>query len=166
LSSCSWPRSHRVQCRENTWLRQAVEKRVREELAKLKVEVNEEKSRKVDRLPYGERLGSRQRNNSDGCRICARKRLGRTVIKIPATSVRRPFATLALQRPFRIHGTSLKIGLGAGLRFISTAIRASGCHWSYRFPAVASFPISSSEMIAVWTLTGRNERYLPAVHMS
>lgn len=30
------------------WLRQAVEKRVREELAKLKVEVNEEKSRKVD----------------------------------------------------------------------------------------------------------------------
>jgi RNA-directed DNA polymerase len=30
------------------WLRQAVEKRAREELAKLKVEVNEEKSRKVD----------------------------------------------------------------------------------------------------------------------
>ena len=30
------------------WLRQAVEKRLREELAKLQVEVNEEKSRKVD----------------------------------------------------------------------------------------------------------------------
>ena len=30
------------------WLRQAVEKRLREELAKLLVEVNEEKSRKVD----------------------------------------------------------------------------------------------------------------------
>jgi RNA-directed DNA polymerase len=30
------------------WLRQAVEKRLREELAKLEVEVNEEKSRKVD----------------------------------------------------------------------------------------------------------------------
>jgi RNA-directed DNA polymerase len=30
------------------WLRQAVEKRLREELAKLQVEVNDEKSRKVD----------------------------------------------------------------------------------------------------------------------
>ena len=30
------------------WLRQAVENRVREELAKLQVEVNEEKSRTVD----------------------------------------------------------------------------------------------------------------------
>ena len=30
------------------WLRQAVEQRLREELAKLQVEVNEEKSRKVD----------------------------------------------------------------------------------------------------------------------
>ena len=30
------------------WLRQAVEKRLREELAKLQVEVNEEKSRKVE----------------------------------------------------------------------------------------------------------------------
>jgi len=35
------------------WLRQAVEKRLREELAKLQVEVNEEKSRKVD-LQRGE----------------------------------------------------------------------------------------------------------------
>ena len=35
------------------WLRKAVEKRLREELAKLQVEVNEEKSRKVD-LPQGE----------------------------------------------------------------------------------------------------------------
>src|SRR5215813_12652657 len=34
--------------RRQQWLRQAVEKRVREELAKLEVEVNEEKSRKVD----------------------------------------------------------------------------------------------------------------------
>ena len=38
------------------WLRQAVEKRLREELAKLKVEVNEEKSRKVD-LGRGESFG-------------------------------------------------------------------------------------------------------------
>jgi RNA-directed DNA polymerase len=38
------------------WLRQAVEKRLREELAKLQVEVNEEKSRKVD-LGQGERFG-------------------------------------------------------------------------------------------------------------
>jgi RNA-directed DNA polymerase len=38
------------------WLRQAVEKRLREELAKLQVEVNEEKSRKVD-LQQGESLG-------------------------------------------------------------------------------------------------------------
>src|SRR5215471_21366545 len=38
------------------WLRQAVEKRLREELAKLLVEVNEEKSRKVD-LPRGESFG-------------------------------------------------------------------------------------------------------------
>jgi RNA-directed DNA polymerase len=38
------------------WLRQAVEKRLREELAKLLVEVNEEKSRKVD-LQRGERFG-------------------------------------------------------------------------------------------------------------
>src|SRR3989442_15980255 len=30
------------------WLRQAIEKRLREELAKLEVEVNEEKSRRVD----------------------------------------------------------------------------------------------------------------------
>jgi RNA-directed DNA polymerase len=34
--------------RRQQWLRQAVEKRIREELAKLDVEVNEEKSRKVD----------------------------------------------------------------------------------------------------------------------
>jgi RNA-directed DNA polymerase len=33
---------------DQQWLRQAVEKRLREELAKLQVEVNEEKSRKVD----------------------------------------------------------------------------------------------------------------------
>ena len=38
------------------WLRQAVEKRLREELAKLRVEVNEEKSRKVD-LRRGESFG-------------------------------------------------------------------------------------------------------------
>src|SRR5215472_17354514 len=38
------------------WLRQAVEKRLREELAKLLVEVNEEKSRKVD-LQQGESFG-------------------------------------------------------------------------------------------------------------
>jgi RNA-directed DNA polymerase len=35
------------------WLRQAVEKRLREELAKLQVEVNEEESRKVDLLQGG-----------------------------------------------------------------------------------------------------------------
>jgi RNA-directed DNA polymerase len=38
------------------WLRQAVERRLREELAKLQVEVNEEKSRKVD-LQRGESFG-------------------------------------------------------------------------------------------------------------
>ena len=38
------------------WLRQAVEKRLREELAKLRVEVNEEKSRRVD-LEQGESFG-------------------------------------------------------------------------------------------------------------
>jgi RNA-directed DNA polymerase len=38
------------------WLRQAVERRLREELAKLQVEVDEEKSRKVDRL-RGESFG-------------------------------------------------------------------------------------------------------------
>ena len=38
------------------WLRQAVEKRLREELAKLQVEVNEDKSRKVD-LQRGECSG-------------------------------------------------------------------------------------------------------------
>lgn len=38
------------------WLRQAVEKRLREELAKLHVEVNEAKSRKVD-LERGESFG-------------------------------------------------------------------------------------------------------------
>src|SRR5215471_13162869 len=38
------------------WLRQAVEKRLREELAKLEVEVNEEKSRRVD-LTRGESFG-------------------------------------------------------------------------------------------------------------
>ena len=38
------------------WLRQAVEKRLREELAKLQVEVNEDKSRKVD-LEQGESFG-------------------------------------------------------------------------------------------------------------
>jgi len=38
------------------WLRQAVERRLREELAKLQVEVNEEKSRKVD-LTRGESFG-------------------------------------------------------------------------------------------------------------
>jgi RNA-directed DNA polymerase len=38
------------------WLRQAVEKRLREELAKLEVEVNEEKSRRVD-LTQGESFG-------------------------------------------------------------------------------------------------------------
>jgi RNA-directed DNA polymerase len=42
--------------RRQQWLRQAVEKRVREELAKLEVEVNEEKSRKVD-LEKGESFG-------------------------------------------------------------------------------------------------------------
>jgi RNA-directed DNA polymerase len=38
------------------WLRQAVEKRLREELAKLEVQVNEEKSRRVD-LTQGESFG-------------------------------------------------------------------------------------------------------------
>ena len=38
------------------WLRQAVEKRLREELAKLQVEVNEDKSRRVD-LEQGESFG-------------------------------------------------------------------------------------------------------------
>src|SRR5262249_34613 len=38
------------------WLRRAVEKRLREELAKLQVEVNEEKSRRVDLQP-GESFG-------------------------------------------------------------------------------------------------------------
>ena len=38
------------------WLRQAIEKRLREELAKLEVEVNEEKSRRVD-LTQGESFG-------------------------------------------------------------------------------------------------------------
>ena len=38
------------------WLRKAVEKRLREELAKLQVEVNEEKSRRVD-LQEGENFG-------------------------------------------------------------------------------------------------------------
>ena len=38
------------------WLREAVEKRLREELANLKVEVNEEKSRRVD-LTRGESFG-------------------------------------------------------------------------------------------------------------
>jgi RNA-directed DNA polymerase len=38
------------------WLRKAVEKRLREELAKLQVEVNEEKSRRVD-LEQGESFG-------------------------------------------------------------------------------------------------------------
>ena len=38
------------------WLRQAIEKRLREELAKLEVEVNEEKSRRVD-LAQGEGFG-------------------------------------------------------------------------------------------------------------
>ena len=38
------------------WLRQAVEKRLREELAKLQVQVNEEKSRTVD-LQRGESFG-------------------------------------------------------------------------------------------------------------
>ena len=38
------------------WLRQAVEKRLREELDKLQVEVNDEKSRKVD-LQRGESFG-------------------------------------------------------------------------------------------------------------
>src|SRR5947209_9624021 len=38
------------------WLRQAVQKRLREELAKLQVEVNEEKSRKLD-LERGESFG-------------------------------------------------------------------------------------------------------------
>ena len=42
--------------RYQQWLRQAVEKRLREELAKLLVEVNEEKSRKVD-LQRGESFG-------------------------------------------------------------------------------------------------------------
>ena len=56
------------------WLRQALEKRLREELAKLQVEVNEEKSRKVD-LEQGESFGflgfefRRIRSRrGDGCR--------------------------------------------------------------------------------------------------
>jgi RNA-directed DNA polymerase len=42
--------------RRQQWLREAVEKRLRQELAKLQVEVNEEKSRKVD-LQRGESFG-------------------------------------------------------------------------------------------------------------
>ena len=42
--------------RRQQWLRRAVEKRIREELAKLEVEVNEEKSRKVD-LEHGGSFG-------------------------------------------------------------------------------------------------------------
>jgi RNA-directed DNA polymerase len=42
--------------RYQQWLRQAVEKRLREELAKLPVEVNEEESRRVE-LPRGESFG-------------------------------------------------------------------------------------------------------------
>ena len=38
------------------WLRQGVEKRIRDELAKIQVEVNEEKTRTVD-LRKGERFG-------------------------------------------------------------------------------------------------------------
>jgi RNA-directed DNA polymerase len=56
------------------WLRQAVEKRLREELAKLQVQVNEEKSRKVE-LQRGESfrfLGFEFRVSGviwgDGCR--------------------------------------------------------------------------------------------------
>src|SRR5215831_11317625 len=51
-----------LECRVSTahprqqWLRQAVEKRLREELAELQVEVNEEKSRRVDLL-RGESFG-------------------------------------------------------------------------------------------------------------
>src|ERR1700726_4197429 len=41
---------------QRAWLRKAVEKRLREELAKLQVEVNEEKSRRVD-LQQGESFG-------------------------------------------------------------------------------------------------------------
>ena len=41
---------------QHGWLREAVEKRLREEFAKLEVEVNEEKSRKVD-LTQGESFG-------------------------------------------------------------------------------------------------------------
>jgi hypothetical protein len=51
------------------WLRQAVEKRLREELTKLQVEVNEEKSRTVD-LQRGESFGflgfdRRRKNETD-----------------------------------------------------------------------------------------------------
>jgi len=42
--------------RRQAWLQRAVEKRLREELAKLQVEVNEEKSRTVD-LQQGESFG-------------------------------------------------------------------------------------------------------------
>jgi RNA-directed DNA polymerase len=38
---------------QRAWLRKAVEKRLREELAKLQVEVNEEKSRRVDSTARG-----------------------------------------------------------------------------------------------------------------
>jgi len=65
------------------WIRKAVEKRLREELAKLQVEVNEEKSRTVD-LQQGESLGflgfefRRIRTQQDGCRcICRELRSGR-----------------------------------------------------------------------------------------
>ena len=66
------------------WLRQAVEQRLREELAKLQVEVNEDKSRKVD-LQQGESfgfLGFEFRRirvvGADGCRCyCRRARSGR-----------------------------------------------------------------------------------------
>ncbi len=61
------------------WLRQAVERRLREELAKLQVEVNEDKSRKVD-LQRDESfgfLGFEFRGSGvtgdDGCRCYCRK---------------------------------------------------------------------------------------------
>ena len=68
------------------WLRTAVEKRLREELAKLQVEVNEEKSRRVD-LTQGESFGflgfefRRIRSRrADGCRCGRRKAKKRTAL--------------------------------------------------------------------------------------
>jgi hypothetical protein len=87
-----WPRQR--------WLRTAAEQRLREELAKLQVEVNEEKSRRVD-LTQGESFGflgfelrrirSRRGRwmplrtpNQDAHRVAADARAGLSMSSVPA----------------------------------------------------------------------------------